>query len=74
MPMEKAEDYPGGDTAKDWCVHCAGPDGSLKTFDEAVTGMAAFMVQSQGLDESAAREAARTYLMKMPAWKGTETD
>ena len=28
MPMEKAEDFPFGDTTKDYCVHCARPDGS----------------------------------------------
>ena len=71
MPLEKAEDYPLGDTSKDYCVHCARPDGSLKSYDEALAGMSAFMVRTQGLDEDAAREAARAHMARMLAWKET---
>lgn len=31
--------------------------------------MTMFMAQSQGLDENAAREAAKTMMAKMPAWQ-----
>ena len=51
MPMGKPEDYPGGDTAKDWCVHCATSDGELKSYEDALKGMTTFMATSQGIEE-----------------------
>jgi hypothetical protein len=69
MPMEKPQDFPGGDETKDWCVHCARPDGSLKSYDEAITGMTGFIVQSQGLDQDAARIVAANLMAQMPAWR-----
>ncbi len=70
MPLEKKEDYPLGDMSKDYCLHCARPDGALKSYDEALAGMSAFMVKTQGLDEAAAGNAAKTLMAKMPAWQG----
>jgi len=69
MPLRKAEDYPLGDRSKDYCVHCARPDGSLKSYHEALAGMSAFLVKTQGLAEEAARRAARGLMAKMPAWR-----
>ena len=69
MPLEKAEHFPLGDESKEWCVYCARPDGSLKSYDEALAGMSDFIVQTQGLDPEAAREAARSLMATMPAWK-----
>jgi len=69
MPMEKPEDFALGDETKDWCVHCARPDGSLRSYDEALEGMTGFIVQSQGLDHEAARGVAASMMAKLPAWK-----
>ena len=70
MPLQKTEDYPLGDTSKDYCVHCARPDGELKSYDEALEGMTQFIVGTQGLAESSAKETARGLMATMPAWKG----
>ena len=70
MPMEKAEDFPLGDESKDYCVHCARPDGSLQSYEERAAGMAAFIVRTQGLDEGAALATARSLMSRLPAWKG----
>lgn len=69
MPLQKIEDYPLGDASKDFCVHCARPDGELKSYEEALNGMTGFICQSQGLDETAARAAAKMLMAKMPAWR-----
>ena len=69
MPMTKPEDFPLGDESKDYCVHCAREDGTLESYDERLVGMTGFIMQSQGLDEGAARAAARSLMAKMPAWK-----
>ena len=55
MPMENASDFPGGDMEKDYCIHCARPDG--------------FIMKTQGFDESAAIESALNGMKKLPAWK-----
>ena len=69
MPLRRAEDYPGGDMAKDYCCHCAREDGTMKSFEEAMTGMTGFMIKTQGMTEEAAKEAAFQALTKNPAWK-----
>jgi hypothetical protein len=69
MPMEKPSDYPLGDLSKDYCVHCARPDGSMQSYEERAAGMAAFIVRTQGLDEGAARAAARSLMARLPAWR-----
>ena len=70
MPMETPADFPLGDKTKDYCVHCARPDGSLQSYDERAAGMAAFIVRTQGLDEGAALAAARSMMSRLPAWQG----
>ena len=71
MPMTRREDYPLGDESKDWCVHCARPDGSMQSYGERAAGMAAFIVRTQGLDEGAAMAAAKAAMARLPAWKGS---
>ena len=71
--MQKPADFARGDSTKDYCVHCARPDGSMRSYDEALIGMAGFMVRTQGLDEEAAKKAAKAVLDTMPAWKSRAT-
>jgi len=70
MPMEKPEQHAMGDTSKDYCLHCARPDGSMRSYDEAVSGMTVFMMNSQGLAEEPARVAVVQMMSHLPAWKG----
>jgi hypothetical protein len=70
MPMEKPADFPLGDETKDYCVHCARPDGSMQSYAERATGMAGFIVRTQGLDEGAALAAAKSLMARLPAWRG----
>ena len=67
MPMTKIEDFGGGSPANIYCVHCTHPDGSLKSWEEAVEGFAGFMMETQGLDREAAEAGAKEHLGKMPA-------
>lgn len=69
MPMNRPEEFAMGDENKDYCVHCARPDGSMKSYEEAIAGMTQFIVKTQGLDEGAAREAAGNMMAKLPAWR-----
>lgn len=70
MPMEKASDFPGGDEAKDYCIYCARPDGTMQSFEEKKAGMVDFTMKSQGFNESAALKITLNSMKKLPAWKG----
>jgi hypothetical protein len=69
MPMRTQEEHAAGDPSRDYCVHCARPDGSKKSYDETLTGMTAFLVKTQGLDPAAARKAAAGMMAELPAWR-----
>ena len=74
MPMTSPGDSGGGNPENKYCVHCCNPDGSLKSYDEVLNGMANFMMQSRNMDKATAGSAAREYLSKMPAWSGNARD
>ena len=69
MPMRTQQEHAAGDPSRDYCVHCARPDGSMKSYDEVLTGMTAFLVKTQGFDQEAARKAATGMMAEQPAWK-----
>ena len=58
-----------GYTSKDYCTRCARPDGSMESFEEKKAKMIAFIVKTQGLDETVAENAAVAMMKKLPAWK-----
>jgi len=67
--MDKAEDHAMGDERKDYCVHCARPDGSMQSYDEKLDSMAQFFLKSQKLDKATARSVAGNMMSDLPAWK-----
>lgn len=69
MPMNKKNDFAMGDESKDYWVYCAKEDGSMKSFDEAVEGMAEYMSESEKIDKNFARKKVLEYMKSMPAWK-----
>ena len=70
MPLRTKEEHAGGDESKNYCIHCARPDGSMKSYDEVLAGMTAFLVRTQGFDQEPARKAAAGMMAGLPAWKG----
>ena len=69
MPMNKAADFAMSDERKDYCVHCARPDGSMQSFEEKKESMTNFIIKTQGLAHEAAESAALSMMKKFPAWK-----
>ncbi len=69
MPMETAEDHAGADAARDYCRHCAQPDGSMQSYEDKLKSLTQFAVRTQGMDETAARGAVKTMMSQLPAWK-----
>jgi hypothetical protein len=68
MPMKNPSEFACGDINKDYCVHCARPDGSMQSFEEKRAGLTAFIIKTQGFDEKVALEAAESMMRKLPAW------
>ena len=69
MPMSKPEDFAAADVTKDYCRHCARPDGSLQSYREKLQSYSDFLVKTQGLDPRAAKATAKDIMSKLPAWK-----
>ena len=69
MPMSKPEDFALGDPSKDYCVHCARPDGSMQSYDEKLESLAGFIIKTQGFNPEAARVSAKAMMEKLPAWQ-----
>ena len=70
MPMRKASDFAMNDESRDYCVHCAKPDGSMQNFEEKKESLVNFIITTQGLAREAAEGAALSMMKKLPAWKG----
>lgn len=68
MPLRTAQDHALGDVSKTYCQHCAADDGSLKSYDQVLTGLTEFLKRTQGVDGAVAREVAAGMLAKNPAW------
>lgn len=69
MPIKSKKDFAMEDENKDYCIYCAKPDGSMQSYEEKLEGMTGFIIKTQGLDENAARNAAKGMMAKLPAWK-----
>lgn len=41
MPMQEPSEFALSDTSKDYCVHCARPDGTLQSLEEKLKSMTA---------------------------------
>lgn len=72
MPMKKPEDFAMGDESKNYCRFCAKPDGSMQSYEEKLTSLTAFIIKTQGLEESIARNSAKEMMSKLPAWKTSD--
>jgi hypothetical protein len=69
MPMNEVSEFAMGDESKDYCVYCARPDGSMRSFEENREGMADFVVRTQGCDRTVALDIAEAMMKKLPAWQ-----
>lgn len=68
MPMKKPDDFAMGDESKDYCRFCAKPDGSMQSYEEKLASLTAFIINTQGLEESTSKNAAKEMMSKLPAW------
>ncbi len=57
-----------GDSSKHYCRHCSRPDGSMRSYDEALEGTSMWLIRTQGVDASVARQMAIEAMARLPAW------
>ncbi len=69
MPMSAPADFAAGDVTRDYCRHCARPDGSMQSYSEKLASFSAFLTKTQGVDATAARATAKDIMARLPAWK-----
>lgn len=69
MPMNDVSDFAMGDATKDYCAHCARPDGSMQSFEEKKESLTDFMIRTQGFDKNAVLEVVEGMMKKLPAWQ-----
>lgn len=69
MPLEKPSDHALSNITIQYCTYCTNEKGQLKPYQEVLAGMTGYLVQSQGIDQTAAESIAKEMLSKMPAWK-----
>jgi hypothetical protein len=70
MPLEKPADHALGDINQTFCAYCTDEQGNLKPYEDILKNMANFLVNSQGIDQSAALTMAKNVLSNQPEWKG----
>ena len=51
-----------------YCAYCSDADGNLKSWEEAISGLAGFLDSWQKGGEDESRKRAKRYLTAMPAW------
>ena len=65
MPMSAPDAQGASDK---YCAYCSDSDGNLKSWEEAVSGLAAFLDAWQKVGVAESRKRATRYLTAMPAW------
>lgn len=68
MPMNDSSDFARNDVSKDYCIHCARPDGTMQSFEEKRENLTNFVIKTQGFDQSAAQHVAEIMMKTLPAW------
>lgn len=74
MPLNVVTDFAMNDVSKDYCIYCARPDGSMQSFEEKKESFTNFIIKTQGLDKTVARNTAEAMMRKLPAWREHFTD
>ncbi|NTW46485.1 MAG: AraC family transcriptional regulator [Candidatus Moranbacteria bacterium] len=72
MPLEKKEDFAGGNEQSDFCLHCADESGSVHSCEEIFEGGVQFFMSATGADRSLAERVTRKNMKGLPHWQGKE--
>ena len=70
MPLNKPEDYGGGNVSSLYCKFCTDEQGNLLPREQVKAKMAQFYVQKQGKTQEEAEKLTDQLMGTMPAWQG----
>ena len=63
-------DYAAKNPRAKYCKYCTNAEGMLKSPQEHIQRLIAFIMEDEKLPEEKARDAAIKQMKKFPAWKG----
>lgn len=72
MPMNKKEDFAGGDENSMFCLYCTNDDGSVKTCEEIFEGGVQFFLGALGGDRDMAEKLTRKNMNMQSYWQGKD--
>jgi hypothetical protein len=72
MPLEKKEDFAGGDVKSPFCRYCVNDDGSVKSCEKIFEGGARFFMGNIGADRKMAEKATRKNMNRLSYWKNKD--
>ena len=72
MPLNKKEDFAGGDESSDFCIHCVNADGSVKSCEEIFSGGVEFFMSALSADRETAEKITRKNMSRLPYWQGKD--
>ena len=70
MPLEKKEDFAGGNEAADFCLHCADEDGTVHSCEAIFESGVQFFMGAVGADRALAECVTRKNMKGLPHWQG----
>jgi hypothetical protein len=71
MPLEKKEDFAGGDENAEFCLYCVNADGSVKSCAEIFEGGVQFFLGAIGGERAFAEKIVRKNMNQLPYWENS---
>ena len=68
MPMQRKEDFGGGDMENKCCSHCCTPDGKLKGREEIKEGWIGYVMNTENISREEAEKKVDEQMAKTPVW------
>jgi hypothetical protein len=69
MPLNKKEDFAGGDENAKFCLYCVKEDGTIKSCEEIFEGGVQFFLSKIGDNRELAEKITRKNMNQLPYWK-----
>lgn len=69
MPLDKKEDFAGGDENSKFCCFCVNEDNSVKTCEEIFEGGVGYFMSQLGDDRAMAEKITRKNMSGQPYWQ-----
>jgi hypothetical protein len=74
MPLEKKEDFAGGDENSNFCQYCVNEDGSVKSCEDIFEGGVQFFVDATGAGRLLAEKLTRKNMKRLSYWQGSDAE